>query len=181
MAKNKPGGSVGGFVFNVFNVGFTVFMFILPTIGLVYWYMYIRDPGGAAPQPTQVTVREIPAASEKKLAVESKTAAPNESKQPLTSGFFDELSGPREGSSDTPSGGTANVNPPARQAYEMRTWSDASGEFSVQARFYSASGEGVKLIAENDRAIEVPIAKLSDDDKEYLRTLFRQKGIRPSF
>ena len=31
MSKKKGG---GGFLFNIFNVGFTIFMFILPTIGL---------------------------------------------------------------------------------------------------------------------------------------------------
>ncbi|NND99779.1 MAG: hypothetical protein HKN47_20865, partial [Pirellulaceae bacterium] len=68
-----------------------------------------------------------------------------------------------------------------REDREMRTWSDASGKFKVQAKFYSAGAENVKLLTADDRKIDVPIAKLCEADKEYLRSVFKAKGIRASF
>ncbi len=179
MAKSNSGGGVGGFVFNVFNIGFTVFMFILPTIGLVYWYLYIRDPGGGAPQ-RQVNVQEVPPPTEKKISVQPERA-PTKPAQPLTSGFFDEPFGPPSDSSDRELKTPSKPNPPARKEYEIRSWSDVSGKFSIQAKFFRVIGDRVKIIAADDREIEVPIAQLSEDDKEYLRTIFREKGIQPSF
>ena len=48
MAKKQG----GGFLFNVFNIGFTVVMFALPSVLLGYWYVYIRDPGGQKRKPS---------------------------------------------------------------------------------------------------------------------------------
>ena len=180
MAKSNSGGGVGGFVFNVFNIGFTVFMFILPTIGLVYWYLYIRDPGGGATQ-RQVNVQAVPAPTDNKDRVPPEPAAPSKPAQPLTSGFFDEPFGPSSDSSDGELKTDLKPNPPARKEYETRTWSDASGKFSIQAKFYRIIGDRVKIIAADGREIEVPIAQLGEEDKEYLRTIFKEKGIQPSF
>ena len=181
MAKKKSGGSLGGFVFSVFNIGFTVFMFILPTIGLAYWYLYIRDPGGGvAPQPA-VTVQPSPAVPTKRSHRERQQLAPANPQPTITSGFFDEPFGPTTDTSEHTSTTESRANPLARKEYQTRIWADESGKFSIQAKFYRVIGDRVKIVAENDRQIEVPIAKLSEDDKEYLRAIFRDKGIQPSF
>ncbi len=50
-------------------------------------------------------------------------------------------------------------------ASEMRTWSDASGKFSVQATLKEKSDTAVTLVTADGRVVEVPIARLSAGDK----------------
>ncbi len=170
-------------MFGVFNIGFTVFMFILPTIGLVYWYLYIRDPaGGLAPKPQQI-IQQAPAAPRSKANTERQQTRPAKpEQQPLTSGFFDE---PFGSAGETLGSGEVEESmsqPPQRQQYELRTWTDESGNFSIRARFFSIIGERVKIVADDDgREVEVLISKLSESDKEYLRAIYREKGIQPRF
>jgi hypothetical protein len=180
MAKNNSGGSVGGFVFNIFNIGFTVVMFLLPTAGLVYWYLYIRDPGGG-PQPPQVIVQEAPGRSERDEPIQPPVDTAKPPERAMTSGFFNEPA--RAGTDAAGQDDSEKPEPktPARGQYETRTWKDESGKFSIQASFYSVTGATVKLVTGDDNRIEAPIAKLSEQDKEYLRAIFRDKGIQPRF
>ncbi len=174
MSKKKGG---GGFLFNIFNVGFTIFMFILPTIGLGYWYLYIRKPTApvAAKQPataTPVPARRPPARERAQASVPPRS--------PASEPFFDVGQQRKAVAPDTP------TEPPeprqtGRQKHEIRTWQDPSGKFSIEASFHSATGDTVKLIAADDRKLDVPISKLSESDKVYLRAIFKQKGIHPSF
>ena len=177
MAKKKSGG-VGGFMFDVFNIGFTVFMFILPTIGLVYWYLYIRDPGGG--QAPQVIVQEQPAAPSPKPEARVTQPPPKDPEPVMTSGFFSEGTAATM-QPDSMESAPPKTKPAARKEYEVRTWTDNSGGFSVRASFYSVTGENVKLRTEEGRELSVPIARLSDADKEYVRAIFREKGIQPRF
>ena len=54
---------------------------------------------------------------------------------------------------------------------KMRTWSDASGKFSVRATLKEKTDTAVSLITADGRMVEVPITRLSDGDKAYLASL----------
>ena len=181
MAKKKTGGSL---IYNVFNVGFTVVMFALPSVLLGYWYFYIR-PQNVTQQP-QVIVQQAGPVGEPIIGE-------SEFDNRKTTGMFDKsesmgifTESPNE--TTNPSVKPSDPEParptrrfPRREDHEMRKWSDPSGKFSVLAKFYSASGDTVNLITDDDRKIDVPISKLSESDKAYLRGVFKSKGIRAKF
>ncbi len=50
----------------------------------------------------------------------------------------------------------------------VRTWKDATGKFSVKARFASYGNGVVTLEREDGKRIKVPLAKLSSADKEWI-------------
>jgi hypothetical protein len=52
---------------------------------------------------------------------------------------------------------------------EVRTWSDTTGKFSVQARYGGTLGDKVLLLKEDGTSVKVPLEKLSDDDKEWIQ------------
>ncbi len=51
----------------------------------------------------------------------------------------------------------------------VREWTDASGTFKMRARLLSVEGTEVKLQCEDGREITVPVAKLSEPDRHYVR------------
>lgn len=53
-------------------------------------------------------------------------------------------------------------------AEELRTWSDATGKFTVVAELLDCDGAAVRLKRENGKTIKVPLEKLSSKDREYL-------------
>lgn len=53
----------------------------------------------------------------------------------------------------------------------VRKWSDKSGKFNIDARYDSTNGDKVVLIKTDGKRVEVPIAKLSDEDGRYLAEL----------
>src|SRR5438552_1557723 len=53
-------------------------------------------------------------------------------------------------------------------AAEFRTWSDASGKFTVKAKFVAAADGKVTLEQEDGSTIEVELAKLSPADQKYV-------------
>jgi len=180
----------GGFLFGVLNIGFTVFMFALPSLALGYWYFYIHVPKNARPterlvgQPAQDSVQQPDLQSETRaIAPESSVATPMDSgsrdgqtRADQSVGFFG-ITNDRDPVGDDESKSTDGV----RAQREVRRWTDASGGFSVDAKFLSADARTVKLQTEDNRKIEVVIDRLSEIDKAYLRSVFKSKGIRPSF
>jgi WD40 repeat protein len=50
----------------------------------------------------------------------------------------------------------------------LRKWNDRSGKFSVEARYQGLNGDKVVLAKSDGKRIEVPTAKLSDEDARYL-------------
>lgn len=52
---------------------------------------------------------------------------------------------------------------------ELRTWHDSSGSFSSTARLKSVANGKVHLVKEDGSEIIVPMERLSDDDKTYIR------------
>lgn len=194
MAKQSSG---GGLVFNMLNIGFTVFMFALPTIALAYWYFYIRAPQLQQTEAVQPDSVNLPT-PDTVMAAPPERSSSGKPSPSISGGLFD---APGQGAF-TESGGTTVVGAPQnrsrtakskntdskntrtprkRDQQEMRTWRDPTGSFSTEARFYSASGDTIKLMKSDGTKIEVPAAKLSDADKEYLRALFKSKGVQASF
>ncbi|MFW5692671.1 MAG: SHD1 domain-containing protein [Thermoguttaceae bacterium] len=62
------------------------------------------------------------------------------------------------------------------QPCDARTWTDDSGVFTVEADLVEIVGERVRLRRTDGNVITVPIAKLSDADRQYLRTLEHDDG-----
>jgi hypothetical protein len=61
--------------------------------------------------------------------------------------------------------------------YRGRLWSDASGKFKVKAALLSIDGDQIKIRKQEDLAeIDIPIQKLCDSDKQFLKTLQKEKG-----
>jgi Tfp pilus assembly protein PilX len=64
-----------------------------------------------------------------------------------------------------------SADPPAadnsKPAY--RTWTDSSGQFKTKARLSGVEGDKVSLETENGHKIRVPIEKLSEADREFLK------------
>ena len=54
---------------------------------------------------------------------------------------------------------------------EPRRWQDASGQFAVLAELIEEREDAVVLRKNNGVVIEVPVLKLSDEDREYLQSL----------
>lgn len=54
---------------------------------------------------------------------------------------------------------------------ELRIWKDSSGKFEVLGRFSRADGETVLLQRQDGKLIRVPLDRLSDQDRDYLRKL----------
>jgi hypothetical protein len=50
----------------------------------------------------------------------------------------------------------------------MRTWTDTTGSFHVEAKFRGVKDGKVKLERANGQVLNVPMAKLSDDDKKFI-------------
>jgi hypothetical protein len=50
-----------------------------------------------------------------------------------------------------------------------RTWTDATGEFSVIAELVGVRGDKVVLRRQNGKQITVPLAKLSEKDQRFLK------------
>ena len=57
---------------------------------------------------------------------------------------------------------------PRSPAAEVRTWSDASGQFSVKAEFVRAAGGKVTLKTDDGNTVEIELAKLSPADQKYV-------------
>lgn len=55
--------------------------------------------------------------------------------------------------------------------YELRTWGDASGRFTVEARFLSQADGIVKLESEDGEELEAPIDQLRPEDQRYLERI----------
>lgn len=54
---------------------------------------------------------------------------------------------------------------------EIRTWSDATGKFKIEAKYVATVGEKVKLERPDGKGLEIEISKLSEADQQYLKDL----------
>jgi hypothetical protein len=53
----------------------------------------------------------------------------------------------------------------------MRRWTDSTGKFSAAAQFVEVNGDRVVLKKASGATVTVPLSRLSDADREYLKTL----------
>ena len=56
----------------------------------------------------------------------------------------------------------------AAEAAKWRTWTDASGEHKIEAKFGGLASGEVVLIKRDGSKVQIPIEKLSDDDQEWV-------------
>uniref|UniRef100_A0A7C2P3I6 SLA1 homology domain-containing protein n=1 Tax=Schlesneria paludicola TaxID=360056 RepID=A0A7C2P3I6_9PLAN len=64
-------------------------------------------------------------------------------------------------------------------AAEFRTWSDSSGEFSLEAELVGVDGDTVTLKDEDGKEYEIPVDKLSAADKKYLADRKKSNPFAP--
>lgn len=57
------------------------------------------------------------------------------------------------------------------RAQEVRTWSDASGQFELKAKLVSHTGDKVKLADTDGNEFEIELSKLSKADQDYVKNL----------
>lgn len=62
---------------------------------------------------------------------------------------------------------------PARA--EMRTWTDKSGKFSVEAEFVEILDGKLRLKLADGKTVALPLAKISEKDRVFVRDLLKQK------
>jgi SLA1 homology domain 1, SHD1 len=62
---------------------------------------------------------------------------------------------------------------------QRRTWTDGTGKFSVEAELVETKQESVVLRKANGSTITVPLARRSDADRRYLKTLVKPDGTLP--
>lgn len=66
----------------------------------------------------------------------------------------------------------ANPTPTTVEANEtLRTWTDKSGKFQVEAEFIKIAGENVLLKKKDGTTIEVPLQKLTSKDQVIARKM----------
>ena len=63
--------------------------------------------------------------------------------------------------------------PEAEPAPEYRTWSDSTGKYRVEAELLSYGAGKARLKKRTGELIELPIEKLSEDDRKYIRSKLR--------
>ena len=59
----------------------------------------------------------------------------------------------------------------ARAEEEMRTWSDATGKYKMEARYTGMKGTKVQLTRSNGKKMEIDRKQLGEDDQKYLDSL----------
>jgi hypothetical protein len=60
-------------------------------------------------------------------------------------------------------------------ADELRTWTDKSGKFSVEAEFVEVASGKVRLKLKDGKTVALSLAKLSEDDRMYVRDLLKKR------
>ena len=63
---------------------------------------------------------------------------------------------------------------------KFRTWSNETGEYQIEALFKSYANGVVKLWSSERGVIEVPLDKLSEEDREYVRAKNARKKKKPN-
>ena len=65
-------------------------------------------------------------------------------------------------------GETAADDPVSKPAY--RTWKDTTGQFTIKARYVGVNDEKLSLETEDGRKVQVPLTKLSEADRKFLKS-----------
>src|SRR5262245_53616241 len=59
---------------------------------------------------------------------------------------------------------------PAGAVESFRVWTDSTGKFRTTAKLIEAADEKVKLQREDGSVVDVPVSRLSDGDRAYLKS-----------
>lgn len=62
---------------------------------------------------------------------------------------------------------------------QARQWSDDTGQFKIEADFVALSGDKVQLKKQDGKVIEIPLARLSTADKQFVETQRNSKATDP--
>ena len=130
--------------------------------------------------PTQATIELAAAESKPEPAPESKRREPKRQEPPeppANSAPAEPIdSEPIEPAAPEP----AAVEPPPeneesapQHTRPVRTWADATGKHEIEASLVSVNGDTVRLRKTDGTIAEVPLERLSPDDREYIKSLFR--------
>lgn len=60
----------------------------------------------------------------------------------------------------------------------LRTWRDATGNFSLKAQFVELKGTDIRLLKEDGVTISVPLTRLSDADQQFVRDQQKPKTAK---
>ncbi|MDA7528113.1 SHD1 domain-containing protein, partial [bacterium] len=64
-------------------------------------------------------------------------------------------------------------------APQMRTWSDTTGQFKIEATFIELKGDSITLKRKDGKVISLPIAKLSEPDQKHIKEMAQPKAVNP--
>ncbi len=67
----------------------------------------------------------------------------------------------------------------ALPAAELRTWTDVTGRFKVEAEFVETKGDVVALKRKDGTRLEIPLARLSEPDKQLVKSLMSSEADDP--
>jgi hypothetical protein len=70
--------------------------------------------------------------------------------------------------------------PPPEPETELRTWSDSTGKFTIEARFIGTDGVDVMLRKPDGKKITLPREKLSEKDQQWIDDLLSRPGTENS-
>lgn len=62
-----------------------------------------------------------------------------------------------------------------------RVWSDSTGTYEIKGVFKSMAGNVARITTIIGKDVRMPVAKLSENDKDYLRKLVKAQGVKPDF
>ena len=80
----------------------------------------------------------------------------------------------------TDEGGDASVVSPIFSGTVMRSWSDNTGSYHVVARVSMIFEDRVRLVKKNGRTTTVPMRRLSEADRQYVKWVSQSMAAQPS-
>ena len=122
------------------------------------------DPGAEVSLPPDDEIK-LPEASG------ASVAAPAEPAPTVTASPAPTESKPAAVDPPVPAVRPAVPEPSALKAYPERHWTSADGNFNTMAAYMYSSGDTVWIRKTDGMVVKVPIEKLSDDDREYVRSV----------
>lgn len=69
-----------------------------------------------------------------------------------------------------------NSPPTEPSPSRLRTWKDRTGQFKVDAEYLGMNGSKIRLHKSNGVTVEVPLEKMSNEDRDYLRRVGEAGG-----
>ncbi|MCY2995979.1 MAG: SHD1 domain-containing protein [Planctomycetota bacterium] len=83
---------------------------------------------------------------------------------------------PLTGASPTSSGAPATSG---NAGAVFRTWTDTTGQFSIEAKFVAEDGDKVRLVNKDGKELKMPLAKLRESDRKYVESLRQPAAVNP--